>query len=161
MKLRFEMNDIIEKLGENSDFEKIFKITLCLGYFFFFLILVLVFVEPSHSSNILKDVPNFPSYLNEFENLFSFPDKGFNIFLIFSFVVLAINCISFILLFFFTRYSRNIWVCSLILMAIIGFMETSPSITYSVFDTINWLHSMVEGIVLFLIYFSPIKKKFL
>ena len=117
----------------------------------YFVLLILYFVIEYYLYNYYLDDVLFKGYYHYFISE--------NIFLIFSLITLEIYLISLLLIYFFKPIGKQLNLYSFILLNFIIFLmgdTVSISAVYPIDDFLSFL----EIFILYIIYFTPLKKEF-
>ena len=129
------------------DLEKIFKNLILLDFALFVLILISIFIEPEEITNIYDSLDG--GILGD-SDAFLFIALGF----------LIVYPINLILLYKFVSFGKALYLILFILSIIMSF-SMGPTIATAFAYTIDWLNGATGGAILVLLYFSPIKDKFI
>ncbi len=153
------MNEGIVNPEEIGKLEKTLRKVIVLGAVLPVLFMCIgVVLEPEYdSAKLLASLPQFPPYPFNFE-LFS--DLELNIISIITLVILALHFISIPLLYFFLKISKQMWVYTLVIITVLWSLQSTPEIYYPWIDLPETVMAMADGIVFYLLYFTPLKEKF-
>ena len=129
------------------DLEKVFKNIILLDFALFVLILISIFIEPEEITNIYDSLDG--GILGD-SDAFLFIALGF----------LIVYPINLILLYKFVSFGKALYLI-LFILSIIMSLSMGPTIATAFAYTLDCLNAATGGAILVLLYFSPIKDKFI
>ena len=140
------------------NYEKIFKNTILL-YFLSTVIFIVI------SFTLEKNFLGEELYLIDSEiDLFIIPALEESIFILIWFLVtlitLAINILSLYFLYYFKPIGKKLYIYSLIVI-FIAFIFSKGDVLSGPLQLMDYLGSLLEGIIVCFLYFTPIKEKFI
>ena len=127
------------------DLEKVFKNIVLLDLAIFVLLFVSILIEPEEIASISESL-----------------DTGIwdeNTIIVIFLGVLIVYLINLILLYKFISFAKVLYLI-LIILGIALSLTTGPVIFSSFTYTLDWMNGACSGAILVLLYFSPIKDKF-
>ena len=133
------------------DLEKVFKNLVILDFLFFIFVTVEMLFFQSEEVATISDQLSFGIFNT---------DASAMIGGVFAIILLIIYLISFLLLYSFKYFGKYLFTLAFI-VGILFSLVAGPAISTSLGYTLDWLEGAIEGAILILLYFSPIKDKFI
>ena len=131
------------------DIEKVFKNIILLDFALLVLIIIIASIQP-------KEITNISDSLDA--GILDNGNPFLNLAILFG--VLIVYIINLILLYRFVSFGKPLYLILFIIGIIIG-LVSGPKIYTALLDILYWLGGATGGTILFLLYFSPIKDKFI
>ena len=131
------------------DLEKVFKNIILLDLALVVLIFVSVFIEPVEITNISDNL-----------DAGIFGDNESSLFLVIYLGLFIVYLINLILLYKFVSFGKPLYLILFLIGIFLG-LVSGPIIMTSFTSTLEWLGGVTVGAILVLLYFSPIKDKFI
>jgi len=128
------------------DTEKVFKNIVLLDFAVFVLLIISIVIEPEEISNISESLGTGMWDENTITLIF----MGF----------LIVYLINLILLYKFVSFGKVLYLI-LSILGILLPLTAGPIISSSLTYTLEWIGGATSGAILVLLYFSPIKDKFI
>tara|TARA_Y100001970_G_C14159127_1_gene817444 strand:- start:1105 stop:1500 length:396 start_codon:yes stop_codon:yes gene_type:complete len=128
------------------DIEKVFKNIVLLDFVIFVLLFISIIIEPEEITNISDSLDTGIWDENTIALIFI----GF----------LIVYLINLILLYKFVSFGKVLYSI-LFILGIVLPLTTGPIISSSFTYTLEWIGGATSGAILVLLYFSPIKDKFI
>ena len=131
------------------DLEKIFKNIVLLDFALLVLMFISAFIQPEEITNISDSL-----------DVGIFGDGYSVLYIAILFGVIIVYFINLILLYRFVSFGKPLYLILFFIGIILGLV--SGPVIYTAFqDILNWLGGATGGAILVLLYFSPIKDKFI
>ena len=131
------------------DLEKVFKNIILLDLALVVLIIFSVFIEPVEITNISDNL-----------DFGIFGDGDSFLFIAIYLGLLIVYLINLLLLYKFVSFGKPLYLI-LFLIAIFLGLVSGPIVMTPLSSTLEWLGGVTAGAILVLLYFSPIKDKFI